>query len=78
MHKIPSATWREKINARRDSFKDDLENAFSHKRKKPGGKATLVKMVRTRDKVISEVFASEKTYQEQLLMITEVGMPYNN
>ena len=73
VHRMPStSSWREKITARKDSIREDIENALGHKRRKSVGKVTVVKSANKREKVISEIFSSEKTYQEQLTMIIEV------
>ena len=75
MHKTPSATWRARIASHRDSVKEEIENAFGQKSKRIGTRAAemKMKMSRKREKVISEIFSTEKTYQEQLQVVIKVG-----
>ncbi|XP_038049889.1 rho guanine nucleotide exchange factor 39-like [Patiria miniata] len=62
-----SISWRERLSKSKETFKGDLEHLFRDKF--TGNHA--VKMARKRERIICEIFATERKYQSHLAIIVQ-------
>ncbi|XP_033646095.1 rho guanine nucleotide exchange factor 39-like [Asterias rubens] len=62
-----SVSWRERLSKGKEAFKGDLEHLLRDKFQGNHG----VKMARKRERIICEIFTTERKYQNQLAIIVE-------
>ena len=65
-----SVSWRERLSKGKEAFKGDLEHLLRDKFQGNHG----VKMARKRERIICEIFTTERKYQNQLAIIVEVRL----